>query len=140
MAPDFQLPGLDGRPTRLSDLRGKVVVLNFWATWCPECVIEIPSLNAFADAYRGQDVAILAVSVDKSEEAVREFLVNNAMRFTVLLDREGEVFVGKYTTRALPSTVLIDRSGRIAVRLPGQQDFRSRGFDQRVRELLERSE
>jgi len=136
-APDFELADLAGKPVRLSGLRGAVVVLHFWATWCPECVEELPSLNAFADRFRGRNVTILSVSVDRSESALKAFLAEHPLRFPVLLDPDGDVFVSRYRTRALPATVVIDRQGAVAARLPGRQDFLSRGFRNRIEELIE---
>jgi len=138
-APDFALADLAGQVTKLSDLRGSVVVLNFWATWCPECVIEMPSLRAFTDQYRTKDVTVLTVSIDRSEKDLRTFLEEHPVPFPVLRDPSGDVFVTKYRTRALPATVVIDREGGIAARLYGRQDFQARGFTKRIEELLERS-
>jgi len=135
-APDFELADLSGAVTRLSDHRGSVVVLNFWATWCKECVIELTSLETFADQYRGKGVTVLSVSVDRHQEALRTFLAEHPLPFSVLLDPHGDVFVTRYRTRALPATVLVDRQGAIAARLPGRQDFLSWSFRNRIEELL----
>ena len=139
LAPDFELADLSGTTTKLSSFRGSVVVLNFWATWCPECVVEIPSLNEFSDQYRGKGVTVLSVSLDRSEEALRTFVTEHPVRFPVLLDTSGDVFVTRYRTRALPATVIVDQQGGIVARLPGRQDFLSRGFTKRIDELLGRS-
>lgn len=135
-APDFELADLSGGVTRLSALRGKVVVLNFWATWCPECVEEMPSLNAFANRYHSKDVIVLGISVDRSEEAVRKYLKIHPTTFTVLLDGNGDVFVTRYRTRALPTTVIVDRQGAIAARLAGRQNFLSRRITSLIDGLL----
>jgi peroxiredoxin len=138
-APDFELADLSGTVTKLSALRGSVIVLNFWATWCPECVDELSSLNEFSERYRSRGVTVLGVSVDRNEEALRKFLAGHPVRFPVLLDGRGEVFVARYKTRALPATVIVDRQGAIAARLPGRQDFLSRKFTDRIEDLLKGS-
>ncbi len=135
-APDFGLADVTGSLHRLSDSRGKVVVLNFWATWCPECLSEIDSLSAFTEKYRNRDVVVLTVSVDKNEAALTDFLKGHPVKFPVLIDREGDVFVRKYTIRGLPATLLIDRTGAIAERMLGAEDFLSAEFTKRIEGLL----
>ncbi len=127
-APDFQLADLSGTVHRLSDLRGSVVVLNFWATWCPECLVEIDSLSAFAEKYGKRGVVVLGISLDKNEQALSDFLQSHPVKFPVMIDRDGGVFVRKYTIRGLPATVLIDRRGSVAARLLGAQEFMSQEF------------
>ncbi len=135
-APDFQLTDLGGTTRTLSGLRGSVVVLNFWATWCPECLIEIDSLSAFAEKYGKRGVVVLSVSVDKNEAALRDFLAGHPVRFPVMIDREGDVFVRKYTIRGLPATIIIDRQGVIAARMLGAQEFLSKDFTGKIDMLL----
>ncbi len=135
-APDFQLTDLGGTVHALSGLRGNVVVLNFWATWCPECLVEIDSLSAFAEKYGKRGVVVLSVSVDKNEAALREFLGGHPVRFPVMIDREGDVFVRKYTIRGLPATIIIDRQGIIAARMLGAQEFLSKDFTGKIDGLL----
>ncbi len=134
-APDFKLADLGGTARSLSELRGRVVVLNFWATWCPECLVEIDSLSAFAQKYEGKGVVALSVSVDKSEAALRDFLAGHPVKFPVMLDREGDIF-RKYMVRGLPATVIIDRQGVIAARMMGAQEFLSRDFTTKIDGLL----
>ncbi len=135
-APDFEFRDLSGSSIRLSDHRGKVVVLNFWATWCPECINEIPSLSGFAERYAGRGVAVLAISLDKSEQGLRNFLRDRPVRFPVMIDRDGDVYVKQYHVLGLPATIIIDRRGGIAARLLGGQDFLSQEFTKRIDGLL----
>ncbi len=133
-APDFQLVDLAGKTQRLSDHRGNVVVLNFWATWCPECIAEIGSLNAFAEQYRKKGVVVLGVSEDASESALREFLRAHPVAFPVMIDRAS--VARTYVLRGLPATLIIDRQGGLAAKLMGAQEFLSPDFTGKIDGLL----
>jgi cytochrome c biogenesis protein CcmG/thiol:disulfide interchange protein DsbE len=114
LAPDFALATLDGEEIRLSDLRGKVIVLNLWASWCPPCRAEMPALNDAHEQYVDRGLVVLAVNMtfQDSEMAARAFADEFSLGFPVLLDRTGNV--GRlYQMRALPSTFFIDRQGVI---------------------------
>jgi peroxiredoxin len=111
-APDFALPDLEGVKIRLSDLRGKPVVLNFWATWCGYCVEEMPLLQKVQDAKAGIGLVILAINSGETGARVKEFIQTNGYTFTVLLDRYQDV-VPFYKVRGLPTTFFIDAEGVI---------------------------
>jgi cytochrome c biogenesis protein CcmG/thiol:disulfide interchange protein DsbE len=111
-APDFTLETRDGGAIRLSDLRGQVVVLNFWATWCPPCRAEMPALQQVYAKYRDQGFAVLAVDVAEGEAQVTPFADQQGLTFPILLDRDGSVS-NLYQVRAMPSTYFVDRSGVI---------------------------
>lgn len=118
LAPDFVLQYPDGRRTRLSDLEGQAVVMNFWASWCAPCKEELP---AFADAhrrYQSQGVVILGINAQETAEQAQRFLDQMEVPYTVALDTRGEVMQA-YNVRGLPTTVFIDRQGRIALRHAG---------------------
>lgn len=118
LAPDFVLKYPDGRRTRLSDLEGQAVVMNFWASWCAPCREEMP---AFADAhrrYQSQGVVILGINAQETAEQAQRFLDQMEVPYTVALDTRGEVMQA-YNVRGLPTTVFIDRQGRIALRHAG---------------------
>jgi cytochrome c-type biogenesis protein len=132
-APDFSAPDLSGKVQTLSSYRGRIVVLNFWATWCPECVRELPSLSAFAAA--NKDVAVLGVTSDRNPETVRTFLSSRPVAYPVLVDTSGEIFVRKYKVRVLPCTVIVDRRGNIAERIFGAEDFQSSRFRKKIERL-----
>jgi len=134
-APDFSAPDLSGKVQTLSAYRGRVVILNFWATWCPECVRELPSLSAFAEA--NKDVVVLGVASERDPETVRKFLSSSPVTYPVIIDATGDIFVTKYLIRALPSTIILDRKGFIADRIFGAEDFQSRGFREKIRRLKE---
>jgi peroxiredoxin len=111
-APDFVLPGLDGVKIKLSDLRGKPVVVNFWATWCGYCIVEMPLLQQAYDANKDKGLVILAVNDGETSARAEEFIQANGYTFTVLLDFYGDV-VPFYKVRGLPTTFFIDKEGVI---------------------------
>ncbi len=111
-APDFELPTRDGSTVRLSDLRGKVVYLDFWATWCPPCRRSFPWMNTLHDRYHDQGLVIVAVSLDHSHKNMDRFLDQTQPRFVIAFDREGRVG-DAYHIQAMPTSVLIDRHGNI---------------------------
>lgn len=110
LAPDFLLPALDGGEVRLSDLRGKAVVINLWATWCKPCRKEIPQLIDAYNTYRDRGLVILAINLQESTSVVRPFAKDFGMNFPILLDRRGSV-ADKYRLLGLPTTYFVDRQG-----------------------------
>lgn len=135
-APDFSLPDLSGKVQTLSAYRGRIVVLNFWATWCTECLRELPSLKTFAGANR--DVVVLGIASERDPDALRAFLASSPLPYPVVVDATGDVFVKKYLVRALPATIIVDRQGFIAERIFGAEDFQSRGFREKIGRLKEK--
>lgn len=124
-APDFSLKDLDGHSYRLSDLRGKVVFLNLWATWCPPCRMEMPSMERLHQRMRGKDFAMLAVSEDDDgATSVRPFVQQMGLTFPVLLDVDG-IVPPRYGVTGYPETFLIDRSGRVVHHTIGPEDWDS---------------
>jgi peroxiredoxin len=120
-ARDFALT-LDGKAMHLSDLRGKVVVLNFWASWCPPCVEEAPAMNALQQKISGRGGTILGISVDDDDAAYANFLKQYSIDFPTYRDPTKTVAVN-YGTRMYPETYIIDRQGRIDRKLIGGQDW-----------------
>ena len=110
-APDFELPDAAGRKISLRSQRGHPVLLNFWATWCPPCTEEMPSLETLAAGLEGSDIRTLAVSVDESWNEVKAFFVRGT-RLGVLLDAKKDV-PKLYTTEKYPETFFIDSQGRV---------------------------
>jgi peroxiredoxin len=113
-APNFTLADANGAPVKLSDYRGKVVLLNFWATWCGPCKIEIPWFIEFEKTYKDRGFATLGVSMDDDGwKAVKSFVAQKAMNYPVMIgdDRVAQSYGG---IDSLPTTFLIDREGRIA--------------------------
>ncbi len=113
MAPDFRLENLEGKLIELKSLKGKVVLLNFWATWCGPCKEEMPSMENLYQRFDRKDFTLLAVSVDFEErEKVKRFIEKKGYTFPILLDPKGKV-LDLYRVRAIPTTFLIDRRGAI---------------------------
>ena len=120
---DFTLPDLDGKRMSLSDFRGKVVFLNFWATWCDPCKEEMPSMEALYKRLRGKPFEIVAVSVDKDPpEEVRKFADKFGITFVVLHDRKGRI-KERYKTTGVPETFIVDQNGVIAEKFWGPRDW-----------------
>lgn len=114
LAPDFTLTESSGKPIRLSDYRGKVVLLNFWATWCPPCKAEIPWFVEFQQTYGERNLVVLGVSLDEDGWAsVRPFLDRQRVTYPVVIGNE-EVSALYGGIESLPTTLIIDQSGRIA--------------------------
>jgi cytochrome c biogenesis protein CcmG/thiol:disulfide interchange protein DsbE len=112
LASDFSLPALDGETVRLSDLKGQVVLVNLWATWCPPCKAEMPTINDFYQAHQEAGFIALIVNVQEDGSTVRAFIEANGFTFPVLLDSRGEL-MRQYGVRGLPTTFIIDRNGQV---------------------------
>ncbi|MCK6522349.1 TlpA family protein disulfide reductase [Myxococcota bacterium] len=117
-APSFSLTDLDGQPVRLAELRGKPVVLNFWASWCTPCAYEHPELLAAAQRWAPQGVAFYGVVYGDTEEAARGFLKRRGSAYPNLLDLDQRVAID-YGVAGVPETYVIDRQGRIARKFVG---------------------
>lgn len=122
-AKDFALT-LDGKPARLSDLRGKVVLLNFWATWCPPCVDEAPELNALERRIAPLGGVVLGVSVDDDQSAYDDFLKKYGITFPTYRDPTKQIALD-YGSTMYPETYVIDRNGRFDRKIIGPQDWTS---------------
>jgi thiol-disulfide isomerase/thioredoxin len=133
-APDFTLIELGGQKLRLADYRGKVVLLDFWATWCGPCRSEIPGFAQLQDKYRDQGFTVIGVSVDKDDpESVKEFYQKFKMNYPVALtDHKVEQLYGG--VKSLPTTFLIGRDGRIYSRQPGA--LPASAFEDQIKTLL----
>jgi len=122
--PDLALPLLEGGETRLEDLRGKVVVLDFWATWCPPCVESLPALGRVTREFSGPDLVTLTVNRDDGpdrEAKVRAFLDRRGLSDLAVALDDGRA-AGALKVRALPTLVVLDRDGRVAMAHVGAMD------------------
>ena len=124
IAPALRLPNLDDEEVDLRDLKGRVVVVNFWATWCPPCRREMASMERLYQAGQAHDIEILAVNIGEDEDTVFSFLgtVEPSPTFQMLLDRDGASMAG-WKVRGLPTTYIIDPDGRLAYRAVGGREF-----------------
>lgn len=136
VAGDFIAQDLRGKPTRFSELRGKVVLLNFWATWCLPCRKEIPAMEQLYQTYKDRGLVVLAVSQDQAPLAtVRSFAEELKLGFPVWHDRDG--LVGRqYSVPGVPTSYLIGRDGRIAYKVLGEYDWFSPEARATVESLL----
>jgi peroxiredoxin len=113
MAPDFTLNDASGQSVKLSEFRGRVVLLNFWATWCGPCKVEIPLLMEFQRTYRNRDFVVLSVSLDESWKVVKPYIEEERMNYRVMIGNS-DVAHQYGGLEVIPSTLIIDKSGRIA--------------------------
>ena len=113
-APDFQLPNLEGQSISLSDFRGKPVLLNFWATWCPPCRFEMPFIQLIFGESSDTGLVVLAIDIGEAPDKVKDYLQSGNYSFPVLLDTNQAVALD-YNVRAIPTTFLIDKDGIIQV-------------------------
>jgi peroxiredoxin len=135
-APAFTVQPLDGgAPVTLASLRGRVVLLNFWATWCAPCEAEMPAMQRLHDALGGTDFQLLAVSVDASRDDVVKFRERLALKFPIALDPEKRA-ADAYQSHRFPESYLIDREGRILSRYIGPRDWDSELYVDRIRRVI----
>jgi peroxiredoxin len=135
-APELRLPALAGGDHDLHAERGKLVVLNFWATWCPPCVAEMPSLERLQRALAAQGLSVVAVSTDRDEAALERFVAEHALTLRVLHDPGGRVAASAYHVTGYPETFVIDRAGRILQHVVGPAEWDSPEWQSRFRGLL----
>ncbi len=122
-APDFTLANLKGEQRHLSDYRGKVVLLHFWATWCLPCRTEMPVIHHLGHSNAERGLELLCINVDRgNRDGVREFMQDISLNFHTLLDPEGDVR-NVYEVRGFPTTYIIGRDGKIIGRIIGERDW-----------------
>ena len=129
LAPEFELPSIEGKKVRLSDFRGKSIILNFWTKTCRPCLEEMPSLAELAQKLKSRpDVAVVTISTDESADDVRGTLssvLGQQAPFVTLVDSESSIVNGKYGTKLFPETWFIDPKGVIRARFDGPRDWSS---------------
>jgi peroxiredoxin len=137
LAPDFSLKTLEGKTVRLSELRGKkVVLINFWATWCPPCRLEMPTMQKIYSDYKAKGFEILAINIEPDAiEEIRDFMKDLRLTFPVLLDSDMKV-TRKYRLIGLPVSMLIDRRGIIRSKQIGYHDWTGKDSRKQVESLL----
>jgi peroxiredoxin len=122
---EIQLKDAYGNWIRLSDYRGKVVFLNFWATWCAACVVEMPAMEKLHRRLKDKDFVMVAINMQESDAQVKAFFEKLKLSFTALLDSDGEVATG-FAVNALPTTFVLDKEGRIVGAAIGPREWDSR--------------
>ncbi len=137
IAPDFTLTDVNGKQYSLSALRGKVVLVNFWATWCPPCRTEIPSMEKLNTMLAGEDFILLAINIEEDgKDVVQDFLREEPHKFPILLDLKAEV-QEKYGVYRFPETFIVRRDGVIAEHVIGAIDWTDRKVINFIKFLLQ---
>jgi peroxiredoxin len=139
LAPQFTLRNLKGNRVSLDSFKGQVVVLNFWATWCVPCRIEMPAFENLYRRYRSLGVAVVGVSLDKgADEKVRKFVEEYQLSFPILMDSDGKA-EKLYPSVSIPFTFVIDKAGRIVARVDGAKNWESKETFDAIEYLLKDS-
>ena len=133
-APDFSLQSLDGKTHKLSDSRGKVVLIDFWATWCPPCRMSTPALGRLHKKMAGKDFTILSVSVDDGAKAVKNYLAKEKPEYLVLMADDS--VQAAYGVRAIPTFVLVDKAGSVAKIFQGFAPDMEADWEKEINRLL----
>jgi DsbE subfamily thiol:disulfide oxidoreductase len=134
-APDFTLTNPEGKKVTLRDYRGKVVFLNFWASWCGPCRQEMPGMDRLYREFKGKDFEMLAVNVkDKREDALK-FVKELKITYPIVMDPQGEIGL-LYGAWGMPMTYLIDRKGQVLARMWGDADWYSTGARNLIKALI----
>ncbi len=134
-APQFTLSDMDGREISLSSFNGKVIIINFWATWCPPCKAEMPSLDSLYREFRNSGLEVIAVSVDRSKDDIKDFLRSRSLEFIILHDKELRVS-RDYKVYAYPTSFIIDRKGILREKFIGEVDWLSEEMKRTVKGYL----
>jgi peroxiredoxin len=140
-APDFALKDIDGKLRQLSENRGKVVLVNFWATWCPPCRREMPSMQRAWKQLKGENFEMLAINVGEDEDTIFGFTFSTGVELTfpILLDRDAQV-IKAWPVIALPTSFIVDPQGRIVYRAVGGREWDDPELLKKIRELMPRTE
>jgi peroxiredoxin len=134
LAPEFDLKDNQDKPQRLADYRGKPVILNFWATWCPPCREEMPSMQRAHQALSGDGIAVIAVNVGDDAETIGDFLTEVPVDFPLPMDTESKV-AQSYPLKGLPTTYVIDPQGRLVYAAEGEREWDDPKILNQVRSL-----
>jgi thiol-disulfide isomerase/thioredoxin len=122
---EIRLTNIHGNLVTLSDFRGRIVFLNFWTTWCPTCLIEMPSMEKLHQKFKGKDFAMVTVNIQESSAQVAKFFKKFKLTFTALLDITGEVAIG-FSIRSIPTTFILNKSGRTIGIILGPREWDSK--------------
>lgn len=133
--PDFSLTDISGKIFSFSSMKGKVVLLNFWATWCPPCKAEMPSMNRLYTSMKARGLEVIAVSSDSSLSSIKDFIAKTRIDFLVLHDEKKAVSM-QYKVFSMPTTFLIDRNGTIVQKFYGEYDWTDPEVKKQIEKLL----
>ena len=135
--PPLQATDLQGKVWRLADLRGRAVLLNFWATWCEPCRVEMPSLQQLAEIYGADKLVVLAVNFREGPRRIRQYVQSSGMNLPVLLDPDGEI-ARQWGANVFPTSILIDSDGKPVQRIRGEVDWTGRDAEKLIDALFKR--
>ncbi len=136
-APDFTLKDASGKSATLSAYKGRVIMINFWATWCPPCRQEMPSMELLFQEYNKKGFEILAISSDsQGEKIVKPFMEFYELSFTALMDTDGKVH-SAYGVTSIPTTYIVDKKGSIAQKIMGPRDWKDKNSKEMIEKLLQ---
>ena len=131
VAPDFELKDVDGNIHKLSDYRGKVVIINFWATWCPPCRFELPSMQRAYEKLKQQNVEMLAVNIGEDADTIFTFTADYPVTFPLLMDIDSKVS-NQYPVVGLPTTYIVSPEGRLVYRAIGSREWDEQALLQKI--------
>lgn len=134
IAPDFELTDTTGKQHRLSDYRGKPVIINFWTTWCPPCREELPSMNRAWHQLEQEGIAMLAINMGEDEDTIFVFSADYPTDFPILMDLSGEV-IEQWPVKGLPTTYIVAPDGTLAYRAIGSREWDDKSLLDKVRAL-----
>ncbi|MGH9366962.1 MAG: TlpA family protein disulfide reductase [Thermoanaerobaculia bacterium] len=135
-APSLPIADRSGKTTDLSKRKGKLLIIHFWATWCPPCVEEVPALSRFWEQYRGRDdIELFAISVDKDWKTIDQFTAKNPNSLPFYIDPEAATAM-RFGTAQYPETYIVNRSGRVLERVPGAVSWDDPEVRKRIEQLL----
>ncbi|WP_455221219.1 peroxiredoxin family protein [Kaarinaea lacus] len=133
-APHFSLKDINGKSYDLADYRGKVVIVNFWTTWCPPCRFELPAMERAYQLFKQQGIEILAINVGEDADTIFTFTVDYPVTFPLLMDLDSQV-INNYPVIGLPTTYVIDAQGRLVYRAIGTREWDDPALVQTVLDL-----
>ncbi len=130
----FALQDMDGKVHKLSDYKGKTLIINFWASWCPPCRAEMPSMERAWQQIKDENIVMLAINVGEDEDTVFTFLGDFPVTFTILLDKSGEI-TESWPIRGLPTTFVISPQGKLVYRAIGGRNWDDKAILDTIRQL-----
>jgi peroxiredoxin len=134
IAPDFAIEDMQGKIHSLANYRGKVMIVNFWATWCPPCVKEMPSLQRAWEQLRGENIAVLAINMGETKQAIERFTQRYPVDLPILLDKDVDV-ADAWSVKGLPTTYVVDPNGQIVFQVIGEREWDDPKLLEEIREL-----
>ncbi len=133
-APELNLQDMDGVKHSIAEYKGKPVIINFWATWCPPCRAELPSMNRAWEKVKDENIEMIAVNVGENEDTIFSFMGSFPIDFTVLLDETGEI-TQSWPVKGLPTTLIVDTQGQIVYQAVGGREWDDDNLLDKVRAL-----